>query len=60
MTKDEKACQEATKEYSEAINEYGLDNIEDGWWQSKKRYMLDAFIAGFYAGRDCQKRKELK
>jgi len=59
MTKDEKACQKARKEYAEAIDEYGLDNIEDGWGQSKKRYMLDAFIAGFYAGRDYQKYKML-
>jgi len=52
FSKDEKACQEAQKEYAEAIDKYGLDNIVDGWGQSKKRYMLDAFISGFYAGRN--------
>ena len=42
----------AAKEYSKAIKEFGLDKIEDGWGQDVKRYMIDAFFAGFYAGRD--------
>lgn len=55
LTKDEKAASKAVEEYGAAISEYGLDKIEDGWGQSKKRYMLDSFYAGFYAGRDYQK-----
>jgi len=52
MTKDEKAAQKATKEYAEAIDKHKLDDIENGWGQDRKRYMLDSFYCGFYAGRN--------
>lgn len=48
----EKAAMKAWKEYSEAIDEYGLDNIEDRNHQDTTDYMYDAFFSGFYAGRD--------
>ncbi|GAG78626.1 unnamed protein product, partial [marine sediment metagenome] len=51
-TRDEKAAHKANKKYVKAIEEYGLDKINDGWGQTTKRYMSDAFFAGFYAGRD--------
>ncbi len=57
MTPDEKAAQEAAKEYKKAIDKYKLDEIEDGHRQSRKRYMIDSFFAGFYAGRDYQKER---
>jgi len=57
MTKDEKAAHIANKEYLKAIDEYGLGKIEDGWGQSSKRYMSDAFFAGFYTGRDYERDK---
>jgi len=57
MTKDERAAKEAAKEYHKAIKEFGLDNIQDGWGQSKRRYMMDSFYAGFYSGRDYQRDK---
>ncbi|HUS49076.1 MAG TPA: hypothetical protein VMZ91_02870 [Candidatus Paceibacterota bacterium] len=57
MSPDEKAAQKEAKEYGEAIDIYGLDNIEDGWGQDHKRYMIDAFFSGFYAGRDYQRDK---
>lgn len=52
MSKDEKAAQKAAKEYRKSVKKYGLDQIKDGWGQSRKRYMVDAFYSGFYAGRD--------
>ncbi len=52
MTKDEKAARKALQEYVQAIDKYGLDKAIDGHSQSTKRYMIDAFFAGFYAGRD--------
>jgi len=52
MTLDEKAARNAAIEYNKAIDKYGLDDIEDGWGQDHKRYMNDAFYAGFYRGRD--------
>ena len=55
QTKDEKATQKAAKKYFKAIKKYGLNNIEDGHGQGKKRYMMDAFYSGFYRGRDYQK-----
>ena len=58
MTKDEKACRSATKEYSDAIDKYRLDSIEDSWRQKTKRYMSDAFVSGFYRGRDYERGKE--
>jgi len=58
MTLDEKAANKEAKEYYKAIDQYKLDSIDDGWGQSRKRYMLDAFLSGFYAGRDYQKDKE--
>ena len=57
MTKDERAAKEAAKEYHKAIKKFGLDNIQDGWGQSKRRYMMDSFYAGFYAGRDYERDK---
>lgn len=57
MTPDEKAAEKAAKEYEQAIEWFGLDDIEDGHGQGKKRYMMDAFYSGFYAGRDYQKEK---
>lgn len=60
MTKDREACEIATKEYAEVVDKYGLDSIEDGWGQSTKRCMIDAFISGFYSGRDYQRRKNDK
>ena len=56
MTRDEKAAEKAAKEYEQAIDWFKLDNIEDGHGQNKKRYMVDAFYSGFYAGRDYQKK----
>ena len=52
MTRDERACAKATKEYLRIVEKYGLDDIVDEWGSSNKRYMKDAFISGFYAGRD--------
>ena len=52
FTKDERAARKAAKEYEKAIDECRLDKIDDGWGQSHKRYMLDSFYSGFYAGRD--------
>lgn len=57
MTEDEKGCEKATIDYIEAVVKYGLDSIEDSWGDDKKRYMKDAFIVGFYAGRDYQRDK---
>ncbi|KKN02606.1 hypothetical protein LCGC14_1116090 [marine sediment metagenome] len=57
MTPDEKAAEKAAKEYEQAIERFKLDAIEDGHGQSKKRYMMDGFYSGFYAGRDYQKEK---
>jgi len=59
-TKDEKAAHKATKSYSKAIKTYKLDQIEDGWGNDTKRYMMDAFYAGFYSGRDYLKRRIFK
>jgi len=55
MSPDEKAAHKEAKEYRKAIDKYGLDNIEDGWGQDHKRYMIDAFFSGFYAGRNYYK-----
>ena len=52
MTTDEQAAAKAVKEYETAIDEFGLDDIQDGHGQTNKRYMIDSFYAGFYAGRD--------
>jgi len=52
LSEDENAALRAHNEYMEAVEKYGLDNMEDGWGQSRKRYMSDSFFAGFYAGRD--------
>ena len=52
MTEDEKAAAKAATKYEDALYKHGLDNIEDGHGQSKKRYMMDAFYAGFYTGRN--------
>jgi len=57
MTKDEKAAHKANKEYLKAVDKYGLDAIIDGFGQDRKRYMSDAFFAGFYKGRDYQREK---
>ena len=54
---DEEACASALKEYTEAVDKYGLDNIQD-YDGSTKAHMVAAFAAGFYAGRDHQQSKE--
>jgi len=60
MTPDEKAAVKYAKEYHEAIIKYGLDDIVDGHGQSTKRYMMDSFYSGFYAGRDYIREKYMK